>query len=424
MSTERNLKIVVSLDDNRISLQLDDLTIFLEPTEALEIAEAMKERATTAIIAKPYIFSIPISERPPEQPEQPPVFDISIIDLELSVRALGCLQSAKIQTIQELVKHTETDLLRIRSLGKTSLREIKRKLGEVGLCLHTIAKTVEATIAKTVEAARATDSILKRRVSEVIRWQQQEQFRIRRAFMVAGIETIEQLIQCSPDELLAYKNFGRTSLRTVQSQLATLGLSLKDTFTNPYKISEKPCVDDVFEPEPVNEFDGFHPKLLNIGDELGIKNVEDFTNYTMFDLLKVNECGPRTLELIIDILETQGLQLKELESTKKDHEIPEDFKSKRFSQKMNPKSGLNLLDSGFSFSFNATKVLASLGVVTLSDLADLSWITVIAVRGCGESTIREIQTMAKKHNIQLDHEAVLEYGVGVWSEYRDYYHMN
>jgi len=58
-----------------------------------------------------------------------------IQELELSVRAGNCLESAKTETVGELVKMTETDLLKIRSFGKTSLREIKRKLADIGLSL-------------------------------------------------------------------------------------------------------------------------------------------------------------------------------------------------------------------------------------------------------------------------------------------------
>ena len=58
-----------------------------------------------------------------------------IQELELSVRASNCLESAKIQTVGELVKLTDGDLLKIRSFGKTSLREIKRKLADIGLSL-------------------------------------------------------------------------------------------------------------------------------------------------------------------------------------------------------------------------------------------------------------------------------------------------
>jgi len=55
--------------------------------------------------------------------------------LELSVRASNCLESAKIETVRELVAMNEADLLKIRSFGKTSLREIKRKLADIGLSL-------------------------------------------------------------------------------------------------------------------------------------------------------------------------------------------------------------------------------------------------------------------------------------------------
>jgi DNA-directed RNA polymerase subunit alpha len=56
-------------------------------------------------------------------------------ELELSVRANNCLESAKTDTVGQLVKMTEADLLKIRSFGKTSLREIKRKLADIGLSL-------------------------------------------------------------------------------------------------------------------------------------------------------------------------------------------------------------------------------------------------------------------------------------------------
>ena len=61
--------------------------------------------------------------------------NLPIQELELSVRASNCLESVKIQTVGELVKMTESDLLKIRSFGKTSLREIKRKLADIGLSL-------------------------------------------------------------------------------------------------------------------------------------------------------------------------------------------------------------------------------------------------------------------------------------------------
>ena len=61
--------------------------------------------------------------------------NMPIQELELSVRAGNCLESAKTETVGQLVRMTEADLLKIRSFGKTSLREVKRKLADIGLSL-------------------------------------------------------------------------------------------------------------------------------------------------------------------------------------------------------------------------------------------------------------------------------------------------
>ena len=58
---------------------------------------------------------------------------MSLNDLDLSVRASNCLETAKLATVAELVSHTEADLLKVRSFGKTSLREVKRKLADMNL---------------------------------------------------------------------------------------------------------------------------------------------------------------------------------------------------------------------------------------------------------------------------------------------------
>ncbi|MGB2997799.1 MAG: DNA-directed RNA polymerase subunit alpha [Phycisphaerae bacterium] len=55
--------------------------------------------------------------------------------LELSVRALNCLEAENVMTVGQLVRLSEDDVLKIRSFGKTSLREIKRKLADLGLSL-------------------------------------------------------------------------------------------------------------------------------------------------------------------------------------------------------------------------------------------------------------------------------------------------
>jgi DNA-directed RNA polymerase subunit alpha len=68
-------------------------------------------------------------------PELQQKLGMSVQELDLSVRANNCLESAKIATVRELVKKNDTDLLKVRSFGKTSLREVKRKLADMGLSL-------------------------------------------------------------------------------------------------------------------------------------------------------------------------------------------------------------------------------------------------------------------------------------------------
>ncbi|MAY73288.1 MAG: DNA-directed RNA polymerase subunit alpha [Phycisphaerae bacterium] len=61
--------------------------------------------------------------------------NMPLSELDLSVRASNCLESARIDTVAQLVTMTEQDLLRLRSFGRTSLREVKRKLQDIDLDL-------------------------------------------------------------------------------------------------------------------------------------------------------------------------------------------------------------------------------------------------------------------------------------------------
>ena len=58
---------------------------------------------------------------------------MAIEDLDLSVRSYNCLKRAGIQTVDELTQKTEEEMMRVRNLGKKSLKEVKEKLIELGL---------------------------------------------------------------------------------------------------------------------------------------------------------------------------------------------------------------------------------------------------------------------------------------------------
>ncbi len=64
--------------------------------------------------------------------------NISVNEIELSVRAANCLNNANITTVGELAQKTEAEMLKYRNFGKKSLNEIKEKLAELGLQLGTL----------------------------------------------------------------------------------------------------------------------------------------------------------------------------------------------------------------------------------------------------------------------------------------------
>src|SRR6202011_4879104 len=61
--------------------------------------------------------------------------NMSLAELELSVRATNCLESEGITTVRDLVIRTDEELLEVRNFGETTLREVKNKLAERGLHL-------------------------------------------------------------------------------------------------------------------------------------------------------------------------------------------------------------------------------------------------------------------------------------------------
>src|SRR5688500_5949875 len=94
---------------------------------------------------------------PPTDPELQSKRNLPIQDLDLSVRANNCLESAKIATVRDLVRKSDGDLLKVRSFGKTSLREVKRKLADMGLSLGMDLDAAAAANAAAVSGAATMD---------------------------------------------------------------------------------------------------------------------------------------------------------------------------------------------------------------------------------------------------------------------------
>lgn len=70
-----------------------------------------------------------------EEDNSSKVLDMTIEDLDLSVRSFNCLKRANIHTVADLAEKTEDDMMKVRNLGRKSLEEVKKKLEELGLTL-------------------------------------------------------------------------------------------------------------------------------------------------------------------------------------------------------------------------------------------------------------------------------------------------
>ena len=94
-------------------------------TEHLNIFVGMTNEAQTAEI---------MVEKEEDQKEK--VLEMTIEELDLSVRSYNCLKRAGINTVLELANKSEDDMMKVRNLGRKSLEEVRAKLDELGLGLR------------------------------------------------------------------------------------------------------------------------------------------------------------------------------------------------------------------------------------------------------------------------------------------------
>lgn len=79
---------------------------------------------------------IPVSMVQPEDNKKDKVLEMTIEELDLSVRAYNCLKRAGINSVAELVQRNQEDMMKVRNLGRKSLEEVEQKLEALGLGLR------------------------------------------------------------------------------------------------------------------------------------------------------------------------------------------------------------------------------------------------------------------------------------------------
>ncbi len=148
-----------------------------------------------------------------------------VSNFELSVRSRNCLQKMGINTLGDLCRCSEQELLASKNFGETSLAEIKDMLASKGLRLGQLLpdEHAETISAEEEEPADLGDQpILSKSVTDI-----SLSVRARKCLARLGINTIGELIRKTGDELLECKNFGVTSLNEVRERLREFGLKLR-----------------------------------------------------------------------------------------------------------------------------------------------------------------------------------------------------
>lgn len=120
----------------------DKLTLELWTDGTLTPEEAVSDAAKIitdqlALFVSLTDMVIPVPTAPVEVTGNDKVLDMTIEELELSVRAYNCLKRAGINTVTELVQRSPDDMMKVRNLGRKSMEEVEQKLKELGLELRT-----------------------------------------------------------------------------------------------------------------------------------------------------------------------------------------------------------------------------------------------------------------------------------------------
>ncbi len=137
-------KVNFTVEDTRVGnrTDFDKLTLevwtdgTIDPEESVSLgAKILNEHLNLFISLTEHINDVEIMIEK-EEDEKEKVLEMTIEELDLSVRSYNCLKRAGINSVEELTYKTEEDMMKVRNLGKKSLDEVQKKLEELGLSLR------------------------------------------------------------------------------------------------------------------------------------------------------------------------------------------------------------------------------------------------------------------------------------------------
>ncbi len=150
--------------------------------------------------------------------------NMPVTNFELSVRSRNCLHKMGIETIGDLTRTSEAELLSSKNFGETSLYEIREMLTSKGLSLGQFAHEKKSSDPPIDTSHMSPDeqALLDRPISDL-----NLSVRARKCMARLQLNSIGELIRKTGDDMLECKNFGVTSLNEVREKLADLGLKMR-----------------------------------------------------------------------------------------------------------------------------------------------------------------------------------------------------
>ena len=155
------------------------------------------------------------------------ILETPISDFELSVRSRNCLRRMNINTVGDLLRISETELLAYKNFGETSLTEIKAMLESKGMRLGMAAEGKGLTLIPQELIQEPVESDVPPELLGKLLVDVEMSVRARKCLEALNIRTVGELVSKTEAELLGVKNFGVTSLTEIKRVLEPLGLSLR-----------------------------------------------------------------------------------------------------------------------------------------------------------------------------------------------------
>ena len=234
------------------------------------------------------------------------LMSMHVDDLDLTIRAHNCLQRAEITHVGELVRRTPAQLLKMRNMGRKTVRAINRALNAFGL--HLGMRTDDDTM--QTDGQYAADPVTQRLEGETITRREMMSMHVDALSLTVRalnclrkkkITRVAELVQRTPAELLAIPNMGVTSVRDIQRALAAFGLRLAMS-------SEAISAVLTMDSADTQECDAFLD-VMKILSRSGIDGAADVTRMTSAEVLDLPGLGPDTLAVLRKGLGRWGLRL-------------------------------------------------------------------------------------------------------------------